>query len=112
MSDVRELYPRPVELAREAQASDQPCRLHRYHSPVLVRTQGHHMFPLYLQRRVYDGEIRIHDILWLCGTGHDSIHAWLGWLLGESYKPDQRVGYETMDIVEAVVKWYRAEGGT
>lgn len=103
---LRLAYPGPIEQPREAQATDKPCELHVYHRPVVVRTQGHHLFPLYLQRRVYDGRILHHDLLWLCGTGHDSLHAWLGWALGETYKPEQRVGYETMDIVESVVAWY------
>lgn len=109
--EMRLAYPGPVERPREAQAVDKPCELHASHSPVVVRTQGHHLFPIYLQKRVFNGEVRHNDLVWLCGTGHDSLHAWLGWALSESYKPVQRVGWETMRIVDSVVEWYKAEGG-
>lgn len=102
------IYPAPVDLPREAQATDKPCELHRSHSPVVVRTQGHHVFPMYLQRRVYAGVVRLDDLLWLCGTGHDSLHAWLGWALGETYRPDVRPGWQTMRQVDRVMDWYRA----
>lgn len=95
-------------LPLEAQATERPCELHRSHSPVVVRTQGHHIFPVYLQKKVYNGRILHQDLLWLCGTGHDSLHAWLGYALGESYRPEQRVGWETTHQVERVVEWYRA----
>jgi hypothetical protein len=107
VSRMRLRYPGPVDPPREAQATDKPCELHVVHRPVVVRTQGHHVFPIYLQKRLYDGAVRHGDLLWLCGTGHDSLHAWLGYALGEAYKPAQRVGTETMERVAQVVEWYR-----
>lgn len=45
-------------------------------------TQGHHVFPLELQKTVWptvnrDVPASIHDpeTIWVCGTGHDTIHA-------------------------------------
>lgn len=105
---MRTIYPGPVGMPRGAQASEKPCELHVYHSPILVRTQGHHDFPEYLQKRVYNGATPHQQLSWLCGTGHDSLHAWLGWALGETYKPDIRPGRATMDHVDRVMDWYRA----
>lgn len=90
-----------------AQATERPCELHKNHSPVVVRTQGHHIFPQYLQIKVY-GKVLHEELLWLCGTDHDSLHAWLSYALGESYKPEQPVGYATQAQVERVLEWYRS----
>lgn len=102
-------FPGPADdaIVVGASALKKPCELHTSHSPVVVRTQGHHRFPVYLQNRVY-GKIVIPDLLWICGTGHDSIHDWLPYALGDSTRrPDVKPGWKTMDEVEAVVDWYR-----
>ncbi len=106
---LRLLFPGPslLEVPREASALVRPCQLHGYHSPVVVRTEGHHRHPVYLQNRVY-GEIRDGELLWLCGIGHDAIHSWLPWALGEGRKPDVRPGAPTMDEVERTYEWYRS----
>lgn len=68
-------------------AATEPCALYRDHGsaePVIV--QGHHRHPAYLQRRLW-GEVRDEELLWLCGTCHDSVHAWLYWLMGERAQP-------------------------
>ena len=92
---------------RTARAADKPCQLHRYHSPKVVRTQGHHRKPVYLQNRVY-GRIRDPELLWSCGTDHDSIHAWLDWLLGEAEKPDPEPGRNVKAEARAAFDWYTA----
>jgi hypothetical protein len=90
---------------REAKAADRPCELHLYHSPKVVRTQGHHRRPVYLQNRVY-GRIQDGELMWLCGTCHDSVHEWLGWLLGESRKSDPEPGWKAKAEARQAYDWY------
>jgi hypothetical protein len=80
--------PQPPVTPRTAHASQRPCELYAHSgSPRPTRTQGHHRHPVYLQNRVY-GQIRDPELLWVCGLCHDSIHAYLDWLLGDASKPD------------------------
>lgn len=88
-----------------AKASERPCELHRYHWPKPSRTQGHHRHPVYLQNRIY-GQIRDPELLWLCGTCHDNVHEWVGWLLGESRKPDPEPSGRAKAEAERTVAWY------
>lgn len=97
----------PIPELRTAQASERPCQLHRYHWPRPVRTQGHHRRPVYLQRRLY-GRIVDNELLWSCGTDHDSIHAWLDWLLGEARKPDPEPGRRLKAEAQSAYDWYIA----
>ncbi len=90
---------------RIAQASEKPCQFHRYHFPRVIRTQGHHLYPVYLQNRRY-GRIKYPDLLWICGTCHDSIHAWLDWLLEEAQKPDPEPGSRIKKEAQKVFDWY------
>lgn len=92
---------------RKAPAAEQPCQLHRYHFPRVCRTQHHHSKPAYLQLRVY-GDVRYGPDLFVCGTGHDSIHAWLDWLLGEARKPDPEPGRAEKKSAGATYAWYVA----
>lgn len=98
----------PLPEPKTAPASLRPCQMHRYHWPKPVRTQGHHRRPVYLQMRLY-GEVRYKERLWSCGTDHDSIHAWIDWLLGEARKPDPEPGRRTKVEAQAAVDWYLAE---
>lgn len=90
---------------REAKSADQPCQLHRYHSPRPSRTQGHHRHPVYLQNRVY-GNIRDPELLWVCGTCHDNIHEWLSYLLGEARKPEPMPGRKARAEAQRSFEWY------
>lgn len=94
--------------AYEAQAAEKPCALYAHSSsPVPTRTQGHHRHPVYLQNRVY-GEIRDTELLFLCGLCHDSVHDWIGWLLGESRRPDPEPGWKAKAEAQRALDWYRA----
>lgn len=101
----------PVDLLtrpRTASAADQPCQAYKYHAPIPVRTQFHHTKPVYLQNRLY-GKIIYGPELWVCGTCHDSIHEWLGWLLGESRRPNPEPGYKIKYLAEETYSWYMGE---
>lgn len=92
---------------REARASDRPCQLYSYHAPTPARTQGHHRYPVYLQNRVY-GQIQNGELLWCCGTCHDNIHEWLGWLLKETREPSPHPGRLAKAEAKRTYDWYVA----
>jgi len=92
-----------------ATAAHRPCGLHAYHAPRPSRTQGHHRHPVYLQERVY-GRTRDPELLWLCGTCHDSVHEWLSFLLDEARRPDPEPGRLAKAEAERSYAWYRAAG--
>lgn len=99
---MRRRVPAPVE----AQAADHPCALYAHSSsPVPTRTQGHHSRPMYLQVRLW-GEVRDHSVTYLCGLCHDSVHEWIGWLLGESRRPDPEPGWKAKAEAQRTVDWY------
>lgn len=73
-----------------------------------MRTQGHHIYPMYLQRELW-GQVRFHQLAWSCGTCHDSIHAWVDYLL-RGYRsdiPPARLRREA----ERVAVWFSTELG-
>lgn len=88
-----------------ATAEARPCELYAYHSPRPSRTQGHHRHPVYLQNRVY-GKIVDPELLWVCGTCHDNIHEWLGFLLGESRRPIPEPGTKAKAEAQRSFEWY------
>jgi hypothetical protein len=97
--------------ARTAQAATRPCELYAHSdAPRPSRTQGHHRHPVYLQNRVYGG-IRDPELLYVCGLCHDSVHDVIGWLLGESRKPEPMPGRKAVAEAQRTVAWYRAAGG-
>ena len=73
-------------------------------------TQGHHIHPVFLQNRLF-GRIVDNELLWACGNDHDSIHAWLYWLLRERSKPDRDPGRLVKDVAEVSFSWYQENGG-
>lgn len=103
-----EVLPDQIHSPRTATAGEHPCEVYMYHAPVPVRTQFHHTKPVYLQNRLY-GQIMYGPELWVCGTCHDSIHEWIGWLLGESRKPSPEPGWKIKHIAQETVDWYLDE---
>lgn len=93
---------------RLADASTNPCQVRLSHNPTPVRTQSHHRFPSYLQRRLW-GEVRLEERLDTCGTDHDSIHTWISFLLGEHYQPTLDPGRFVKAEASMVVDWYQGE---
>jgi hypothetical protein len=103
--------PQPPVTPRTAHASQRPCELYAHSgSPRPTRTQGHHRHPVYLQNRVY-GQIRDPELLWVCGLCHDSIHAYLDWLLGDASKPDPMPGWRVKQEAARTVLWYLRVSG-
>jgi len=92
---------------RAAFFEDQACELLSYHAPTPVMTEHHHQKPVYLQDRLY-GKIVYGPSLWLCSNCHDSVHAWLYWLLGERKQPPN-IGRAAKAEAERTFEWYNAE---
>jgi hypothetical protein len=100
-----------VAEVRTAVAALNPCQLYAHTAaPVPARTQHHHRYPQYLQERIW-GEVRLegrNDMLWLCGLCHDNIHEVLGWMLGESRKPNPMPGRNAVNEAKRTVEWYES----
>lgn len=93
---------------KTANAADKPCQMYLDHGSARpIRTQGHHKFPQALQIRLW-GEVRLHDIIWLCGTCHDNIHSYLDFLLGEQYEPPVPP-FRALQQAKGVHRWYTEE---
>lgn len=94
---------------RNAPAADHPCQLYtHFGQPVVIRTQHHHRYPEYLQRRVF-GRTELDgpdDMLWVCGLCHDSLHEVIDWLLGEGREPNPHPGRKTLTEAQRTVSWY------
>jgi len=88
-----------------ATAASRPCQLVTYHAPTVVQTEGHHRHPVYLQNRVY-GRIQDPELLWVCGNDHSAIHEWIGFLLGESRRPNPEPGRLAKAEAQRSVDWY------
>ena len=84
-----------------------PCMLVAYHAPEPVITEFHHSKPMYLQQRLYGRVVYAAD-MWVCSNCHDSIHAWLYWLLGERQKPPY-CGNKAKAEAERTYKWFLSE---
>ena len=89
-----------------ATAYEKPCELYAYHAPAVVRTQGHHRHPQYLQIRAF-GRLVDAELLWLCGSCHDAVHEWIGYLLGESRRPSPEPGRLAKAEAQRSVDWFR-----
>lgn len=92
---------------RKAFVDDETCQLVTYHAPEPVVVEYHHQKPVFLQNRLY-GRILYGPSLWVCSSCHDSIHAWLYWLLGEHRQPP-RIGRAAKAEAERTFRWYEDE---
>lgn len=96
-----------TEVTRTAFAAEQPCELVAYHAPLPVMTEHHHTKPVFLQNRLY-GRIEFGADLWVCSNCHDSIHAYLYWLLGERAEPPH-IGRAAKAEAYETYYWYLGE---
>jgi hypothetical protein len=94
---------------RTADAADHPCQLYAHGTgPRPVRTQGHHRLPQYLQLRLW-GEVRDHDLLWLCGSCHDTVHALVSHWIDGWRRPDPWPGQRAQREARRTVLLYQGE---
>lgn len=84
-----------------------PCEIHATHSPITIINELHHVYPQFLQRRLW-GEVRDETLISLCATGHNTVHYAINhWLKNGEY-PRSVIG-RTRDLVESAVNWYANE---
>jgi hypothetical protein len=84
------------------------CRCCKRHTPRPVYTEGHHVFPRYLQEQVYGDEVvRDGTLEYLCPTAHRAVHAVIDATL-EGRKPP-RVGRRVRAVaLDGVARYRRA----
>ncbi len=102
-----EFFVKQVEQQRTAFFEDRPCVLLAYHAPRPVMTEFHHSKPSFLQMRLY-GKLFYGPDTYYCSNCHDSVHAWLYWLLGERSKPPY-MGRAAMASAKSIFEWYTSE---
>lgn len=98
----------PPEQTRTAFATTQPCVLVATHVPTPLMTEYHHTKPVYLQNRLY-GHVQFGPDLWVCSNCHDSIHAWIYYLMGEHQRPPGSTHTAAYRAARATVDWFNAE---
>lgn len=86
---------------------DHPCVLVAYHAPIPVMTNYHHSKPVFLQNRLY-GQIQYGPDTWFCSNCHDSVHAWLYWLLDMHMQPPY-IGRAAKAEAERTFQWFKSE---
>lgn len=91
---------------RIASAADKPCELYLDHGSARPSvTQGHHPKPVYMQNEVY-GKIVYGGVIYLCGTCHDNVHAWLYFLTGKRRRPDPDPPPRARAMAREAYDWY------
>lgn len=86
-----------------------PCALHLGHHPVTVYNEQHHIFPEYLQKRVW-GETRDKEKVSICATGHNTVHGAITAFLDTGIWPRYATG-KTRDLAkQAIIRYERAMG--
>lgn len=96
----------PAAEIRTASAVEKPCELYAHGGGSRPSvTEGHHIFPVYLQNRKY-GRIRRPDLIFLCGTCHDNVHAWLYHLMGDRREPNPAPPPRAQRLAERAFEWF------
>lgn len=91
-----------------AHAAVKPCAMYKTHgSAVSVITEGHHIRPEFLQRRVYNGDTPDNEKVWLCPNCHTNLHAWLYFLLGEWREPNPHPPARSKAWAQEAYDWYQ-----
>jgi hypothetical protein len=80
-----------------------PCVLHKYHEPVTVLNELHHVFPQYLQESVWGkGITPDQEKRPICATSHNSVHVAITGYLKTGVWPRWCVG-KTRDLCEEAI---------
>lgn len=78
-----------------------PCRCVVTHVPKPVMTELHHIHPMGEQKRIW-GEVRDHERVSLCSSGHENVHSMLTKILA-GQPPGPAAGNEYL-------RWAAEEG--
>lgn len=82
-----------------------PCELHTSHSPITIVNERHHIFPLYLQTRVW-GEVQDQRKMVICSTAHNTVHFAIEYYFKNNKWPVNVVG-KTRDLAELAITRYQ-----
>jgi len=82
----------------EVSQVEEPCVLHKFHSPVTVVNERHHPFPQAWQKTLW-GEVRDDRTVFVCATGHNSVHSAISYYARNQKFPEWCVG-KTRDLAE------------
>jgi hypothetical protein len=82
-----------------APAADHPCTVHGYHYPRPARSVRHHIWP-----QEFSGPTVEANLVWVCDTGHYTVHAVLDALLAgrrvpRSTRAEQRLALLGFDRI-------------
>lgn len=89
-----------------APAAEKPCTLYKDHGSATPSiTEGHHRHPVYMQNEVY-GRIKDPELLYVCSTCHDNIHAWIYWLTGKRKQPNPLPPARARAEAQRTYEWY------
>lgn len=83
-----------------------PCQLHASHTPITIINELHHIFPEFLQRRVWGKTVDQRKIS-ICSTGHSSVHYAIDTYLRLGTWPSNIVG-KTRDLAQLAIERYEA----
>lgn len=83
------------------------CEVVGYHAPTPSMVEYHHGHPVYLQNRLY-GRIVDGADTWACSNCHDTMHAWIYFLMGQRHTRPTHGGNAKARAV-VTVEWFNAE---
>ena len=86
--------------------SQEPCWLHLNHHPITVFNERHHVFPEYLQRRVY-GRTLDQEKRSICSTGHNTVHGAITYFLDNGTWPKYARG-KTRELAQEAITRYQS----
>jgi hypothetical protein len=88
------------------------CIVHQIHLPVPAAVELHHVFPVYLQARIWKTVDPVHpstardkERIPVCGSGHTDIHMAIDALIGKA-KPPKGVGRAELGFAREAGKRY------
>lgn len=87
-----------MDTLREVTQQEEPCVLHKVHSPITVINERHHPFPQAWQKNLW-GSVRDNRTVSICATGHNSVHSAIVYYEKNGKYPEWCVG-KTRDLAE------------
>ncbi len=82
------------------------CEGATYHSPRVVSTERHHVYPMYLAALL--GQPVNPLMVPLCATEHDNVHHALHHLISEGQQGGHRFADRTQGYIEVAWAWWQA----
>jgi len=97
----------PAKIMQDAPGG--ACVLHGTHSPRNVISELHHVFPVYLQAKVWpDGKVRDPEKRPICSTSHNTVHYGLSYVLEHGTWPTDCARGSAHDLAAEGLRRYQA----